>query len=708
MPKCIIDTYLQEINILEQLPGIDGPSLRVVLDNGAVCYVSGVTPAQSLAAESLLQQDDIANSDHDIDGADFDAGLDGSIADNVENHLPEDVSEPPLEVHLYDNERLTAFTQDFIRRCNKRRMNKGQRQEMWSMVAEWKLFDPAEMQSYDTLSRKLSAALPTPIVYWKVKCLDTGRIFCGKGKHFPEKRFKNKRKYETMSIWTRIKVKDLIRFHAAQHPDAEYIVNGKVDFRKVHLSFTYDGIPNGKSSPDNLTVMGIQIRGCRQVYIPCVRVARRKERKNLSKFLDYFVQECLDLGLTIDYFLADAPMRAFLKCLKGHAGRYSCEYCEAEGVCIHRKICYPSSTMRKPKRTHQQWLSCVDELEEQREELGTCDNVKGITGRSPLLKISRFDMIKKSPSDPFHRDWLGLCKATLWRHTVGLSKGGTLSATGRKITEYVNERYRQLNLPSEFSHRSREIDYANYKGHEWKSMAISCFPYICKIVEELVDHETAHVWLLFTFLVLMYNGPQWAKDEIGEDYLRNLHELAYEQFEEAFGECACTFNWHAFYHLPEISECGKPSEISTEPFESAYGEVQVAYRSGTRNIGLQIVNNMMIKRLNHKQGPGCERRLQLQPREKDVRFDDSIVCDQQFNYYRIVKVENDLMAARKITTKEWTCPTDVNIPMRYVGVCEYISTSDHETLLKTVDVFGKAIITKDYVIIPFTKEILFS
>ncbi len=666
----------------------------------------------------LVDMPETASDDFivDFDPGDYTPPPSPSDPGNVDPNLPIDDGAPndnpddqatPLDLHLYDNEELTSFVQDFVRRCNKRRMNKAQRREMWSMVSDWRFFDPAEMQSYDSLERKLKAALPTPTVHWRVKNLRTGRIYCGRGRHFPERKFKNKRLYETLCVWARVHLKDLIRFHAAQHPNAEYVVNGKINFRKVKLNFTYDGIPNGKSSPDNLNVMGIQFEGCRQVYIPCVRVARRRETKNLSKFMDRFVQQCLTLGVHVKLFLADAPMRSFIKCLKGHAGRFSCEYCEAEGECINKRIAYPASTMNQPKRTHNAWLGHVEELEKEREG-GQASSVQGVTGRSPLLKLAHFDIIRNAPSDPLHRDWLGICKSTLWRQTVGLSKAGVLSATGRRITDKVGEVYRNLSLPSEFSHRARPIDYPNFKGHEWKSLAVSCFPTICKVVEEEIDHATAHVWLLFIFLVLIYNGPEWAMQQIGHRYLDILHQLLYEQFEEAFGMAACSFNWHAFWHMQEIRKSGKSSEISTEPYESAYGEVQVAYKSGTRNIALQIVSNMLIKRLNHREGKGCVNSMAIQPRTKDVRYDDSIVLDEKYNYYKVVKVEDNLMAVHKIRTAKWSSPVDANLPMKFAGVFTYEGTIDQEVLLRREDVKGKGILTEENVLIPFYEDLLFS
>ena len=698
----------QECNTNRNDQGSDANFVPVELSEGRVVLVD-------------VPVDDIDNMVNDFDPGNYSPpssppqleDMDGNVPNgnfpnggDEPNENPDDFVEP-LQIDLYPNQRLTSFVQDFVRRCNKRRMNKAQRKEMWSMVGDWQFFDPIEMQSYDTLERKLKAALPSPTVHWRVRNMATGKIYCGRGKAFPEKKFRNKRLYETLCIWTRVHLKDLIRFHAGQHPQADFIVDGKINFRKVHFNFTYDGIPNGKSSPDNLNVMGIQFRGCKQVYIPCVRVARRREIKNLSKFLDRFVQQCLTLGVHVDFFLADAPMRSFIKCLKGHAGRFSCEYCEAMGECVHKKICYPRSTMNQRKRTHGQWVGQVEELERRRID-DRVDNVVGVTGRSPLLKLPGFDMIKSAPSDPLHRDWLGICKSTLWRNTVGISKAGVMSATGKRIADRVGEVYRKLSLPTEFSHRARPIDYANYKGHEWKSMTVSTFPTICEVVEEEIDHATAHVWLLFVYLVLVYSGPQWAMDKIGENYLQVLHELLYEQFEDAFGQQSCSFNWHAFSHMADIRKSGTSTQISTEVYESAYGEVQVAYRSGTRNIGLQIVTNMMVKRMTHQQGKGCQNHFAIQPRTKDVRYDDSIVMDEMYNYYRVVAVEEDLIAVRKIETGPWNSPVDSNLPMHLAGVFKYIGTMDTESLLRRENVCGKAIVTEDNVIIPFYKDLLFS
>ncbi len=674
----------------------------------------------------LLRADDV---DNDLD-IDEDMGDDTEQHDDVEQQgppsssfLPQDCDPEyvparqrecvrPLVLHFHEDEDLDYFVKEFISDYTKGRMNRSQGRRMWrlffralSRIVRHKVIN---MMSFETFERKLQDALPQPTVHWKVRRMDTGQIFRGKGKSFPEKRFANKELYETLCVWTRLSLKDVIRFHAALHPEANFIVDGEIDFTKVELNFTYDGIPLCKSSSDNLTVMGLRIEGCRQVYIPNVRVAKRAEPKDLSYFMDKFLDECEELGVKVNFFLADAPMRSFIKCIKGHAGRHSCEYCEASGQCIQRRIVYNKASLGQKKRTMASWLDNVEDLEVQREEDHSVTNVKGITGRSPLLRIKGFDIVKQAPSDPLHRDWLGIMKSTLWRHTVGLSKVGAMSAKGRRIHEVVSDVYKNVRLPSEFSHRSRAIDYPNFKGHEWKSLAISTFPTICEVVEREIDHQTAHVWLLFVFLILVYNGPVWVMKRLGKDYLKAIHEQLYEEFEECFGEGACTFNWHAFSHMTDIRECGSAPQLSTEPYESSYGLVQVSFAPGTRNVGLQIVRNMLMRSVDHVEGAGCKKHLKFEPSKLVSKRDDSLVIDKHMNYYEVLDVQGDYLRVKKILTEPWTSPIDSNLPMSMVGVAKYRRRDDNDFLMLKENAKGKAVRAKDGLLIPFYWDLLFS
>ncbi len=585
-------------------------------------------------------------------------------------------------------------------------MERIQGKEMWSIFREYSRFDPRKLKSFDTMMRRVRRSIPKPKVYWQVKDRCSGRVIRGKGYSFPEKKFKDKWRYQTLVVWTRVPLMDVIRFHAASHPNAPFMENGRIRYNKVHITFTYDGIPNGKSSPDTLNVMGLTFRGCRQVYIPQVRVARRFHPKDIHEFLDSFVNECKHLHVKVDFFVADAPMRAFLKCLKGHAGRYSCEICEAEGTCEHRRICYPSEHIGKERRTQARWLHHVSDLHEQRRH-GHVDNVKGITDRSPLIDLPGFDMIKNAPSDPMHRDWLGIAKAILWKHTLALGKNGVISSKGKRIADRISAEYMRLRLPTEFQHKSRQLDYANFKSHEWKSITVSCFPVICQVVHDEYGEGAAQVWLLFVYLILVYNGPSHVRDCIGRRNLETLHKNLYELFEDEYGKGACTFNWHNFSHMPEIIERATTPQMSTESFESAYGRVQKSYVSGTRNIGKQITINMILRGIMHREGPKCGNHLAMEP-FKDLRRNDSIIIDDNLDYYEVKATSEDNVCVARINTEKWCCPQDPTIPMHLVGVFKYVGVDESTTLVPRDNFCGKGLLTPNGVLIPLYKDLLFS
>ena len=453
--------------------------------------------------------------------------------------------------------------------------------------------------------------------------------------------------------------------------------------------------------------MAVRFRGCKRVYILQVRIAKRCEPKDIDEFLTRFVDETLALGVTVDYFLADAPMRAFLKCLKAHSGRFSCEMCEAEGQLVQRKICYPACMVHQRKRTNERWHELVLDLEEQR-EYGHQDNVKGITGRSPLMRLKDFDMVRKCPADPMHRDWLGLAKSTLWRNTVGIGKGGNMNARGNRIHEAVSEVYEQLQLPSEFSHRARQIDYANFKSHEWKSLTVCTLPTICEVVQAEDGEGLARLWLLFIFLILVYHGPGWVYFELGEEYLKEMQEKFYDDFQHEMGSGACTFNLHNFFHMPENRKLGNPAEISTEPFESAYGLVQKSYSPGTRNVGKQVIRNMLLRAMNV--GPfHCKRELVIAPADKDDKtVNDSLVMDANFQFYKVKQVAGDRVMAAKVKTAPWHSPNDPTLPFEKVGIFQYKGVTTECDVYDKDYFVGKAVVHKGTHIIGLHKTLLFS
>ena len=634
------------------------------------------------------------------------AASDGEEADTSVVAPPPDYARPIEFDIMHDDPAHNLFAVEFV---SDQQIGDVTRR---SSVRSWKLFlkhfCTGTPISYDTVERRVFQMLPTIRVSWKVQNLETKKFFHGVGVSFPEKIYQDRTLYETLMTWCRVDLRDIIRWHAGVHSgNCSFVdADGIIQYSQVHLTVTFDGIPLSNTSPDNLNVMALRFRGCRLVHIPAARIAKRREPKCVEDFVGAFVQQANELSVTVDYFVADAPMRAFLKCLKGHAGRHSCESCEARGVCISRRIVYPACMVHQRARTMERWLDAVADLEEQRRSCPQENNVKGIMGRSPLLALKDFDIVRKAPTDPMHRDWLGLARNTLWRPTVGIGKSGAMSSRGSRITSHVSQHYRRVRLPGEFTHASRPIEFPHFKAQEWKTMILTSFMSLCEIVNTEIGLELAHIWTLFTFLMFLYYGPDEIFQQFDTKDLDDMHQLFYDEFQEEFGQAACSYNLHAFYHLPEVRKMGRFTLVSTETFESAYGQVQMSYRPGTRNVGLQIVRNMLLKSVNHTH-EFCEPKLKLEP-ETTNRFDNSIVLDEHLNFYKIKLVKKRSVTVVRMLTSTWTCPWDGTLPFDMVGVKQFTKYGEELIELPKQQLKGKGIHLHNGLLIPMYWDFLFS
>ncbi len=575
--------------------------------------------------------------------------------------------------------------------------------KFWELHRSFGTFDDREMKGFPTLLKRVRKRLPNINMSWRVKDITTGHVHTGSGAIFPERRFKDKNRFVLLEMWSRITLKELMKLHVQLHPgkSQQWFRDGVMQPELMPLRFTCDGIPCGKSTPDSLHVTAVRFRGCKNVYILETRIARRKEPKLLEDFLTPFVEACLSLKAPVEKFLGDAPIRSFYKCMKGHAGYYSCEVCEARGTCVNKKVCYPSSTMGEPLQTMAKWTEAVEE----QETMGV-DNVSGITGKSPLLRLPGFDMVSDSPSDPLHRDFLGITK-NMWRLCVNPNKQGNMSARTQSMVSKVSKVYASVRLPHEFSHRARPVDMANFKSHEWKSLLMTSFPIIADAGQELRGGHCGVMWTLFVFLLRIYNGPEQYMQELGEARLRDIHKKFYKAFESEFGEGACSFNLHAFSHMIENRQFGRQHDISTESFESAYGMIQLSYAPGTRCIGKQILERMLIRLLKY-QGHYCEYRLKFEQFKQENRYDDSIVTDDNWNFFKVKSVNKDTLKVVKIHKRKWVSLFDTDLPFDKAGVFQFNGYSDEEIILPKTQFTGKGVMYEKRILMGLYWDLLFS
>ncbi|XP_011141701.2 uncharacterized protein LOC105184540 isoform X2 [Harpegnathos saltator] len=109
------------------------------------------------------------------------------------------------------------------------------------------------------------------------------------------------------------------------------------------------------------------IAGCivdnKEVFIIAIWCGESKCPPNLDAYLEDFVNEVLELKngfnienrhykLKIRNIIADAPARAWLKCVNQHGSKFACERCTVAGEWFGNRMTYPSHE-EAPLRTNE-------------------------------------------------------------------------------------------------------------------------------------------------------------------------------------------------------------------------------------------------------------------------------------------------------------------------------------------------------------------
>ena len=94
--------------------------------------------------------------------------------------------------------------------------------------------------------------------------------------------------------------------------------------------------------------------------------------------------------------------------------------------------------------------------------------------------------------------------------------------------------------------------------------------------------------------------------------------------------------------------------------------------------------------------------------KKSKRVDDSLVVDRDFNFYKVQATTHSTATVKKIMTKEWVCPGNVDLPFHLVGVREFVRHEDYEMTLPKAHFTGKAALYNKHVLMGMQVDVLFA
>ena len=521
--------------------------------------------------------------------------------------------------------------------------------------------------------------------------------------------------------------------------------------REIQLSC--DGISETKSTSYSIDVYSMRFKNCQIIYpIKLIR-PMPKYKYDHNKQLGEVIQDLNANSLEISQYIADNLKRANAKHCKNHASWFPCEYCMAKGTKIdisdnskakkkllqqkqaieekideyehdevtpetdaniqnlislknelqksidtlQRKsnILWPASTMNATHRSRASILAIVERIEN--EENLSIDEAKGITGRSLLLDLPYFNYVYDVPAEYLHSGCLGVIKRlVLLTFDVGEKRP---RITTRKLSSVANFNAIMLKtkVHKESSRRARKLDFAVFKGQEFRNIAIFYFVLVLECIEE--GAKERNLWLNLAYMLRSALIPSNEFSHIDIDVVNNCCTYFYHVFEELFGTINCPYNLHVFCsHLMEIRTHGPLTETSAFKFEAFYGEIRRSFVPGTVSPLKQIMKNIMLKRKlkNHV----CENDIFISNYNTPLESNNMIYtyCNKEYKVYEIVEINDDFVTCQKVGLYNATFPETPEINWATVGVFRKGGVSSENVSINTNDIKGKVLNVGKYLL----------
>ena len=581
---------------------------------------------------------------------------------------------------------LKQFFSKFVFANIQHQTSKAARMAVWDCIDDnFELLKAAKaarphhtsLPSFIALNKALEAKLPEVIIKCAHMRRSTGEIVYRKGKTFPKKLFRNKTKWALQYEYTRVAtVKDIQRLH-----DRKMLGRPCSD----HVILSIDDVPQDKSSGQSITVLSMRFRGCRCIFPVAIYKPTKYPKKQMTTrdIVMPAVKNILRNGLTIDFFVADAPFRAKLRAMVNHSGYYACDYCEAKGRHIG-KVKYPASFLKRPKfRDPDEHRILVERLEAgelslQRDK----DELKGIKGRSCLLDIPGFDIVNGVPSD-----WMHLCAEGLFERTFELSmkvyegkdKNKYCFRNDRVPIEIFNQECIYVRGPSDFSRRVRAMDYANFKAQEWRNLFIAYFPVMLRCLRS--SKAMLEVMHVLVYIVRAHMEDDEHFKEVHPQSLRlvDLSKYFAGLYQRTFGRDNCTYNAHVFGHITKLRQLAPLTDTSAFPFESFYHQMKQSYALGTTSMCKQAILNVLMR--IQEGGHSCKKPI-IYKTKAASQSDDTLIFTEGHQMFQIRSMEDGgtLFRCSKIHKSDYTVMVNdgkTMLDFGQIGVYTYDGVEDY-------------------------------
>jgi hypothetical protein len=356
------------------------------------------------------------------------------------------------------------------------------------------------------------------------------------------------------------------------------ILGGIVD--RYDLPVLLFGIYQGYGSPKNSDDFLIDFaREARRLIAAGIYVGPNKELKRFK----------------IRAFLADAPARAFLLCVKNHSSKHGCSKCEQVGAVEkdEEEIQPPKAKKAKTTiryqttagvlRTNESFHQRSDKPHHQPDHLEK---------RTVLEEYLNFSMVSRVPIDSMHCIDLGVTKKFF--KLVIKNKGKRFLAHNDFIAEmdrtFVS--YKSY-VPDDFERSTRTLEELGlFKAKECRSLVLYTGPVVlCKFL----DPEVYKTFLKYHCGIRLLHSNVRTQES-----LMMAQQLLEEFVVESKSFMPTTYNIHNLLHMTKCAEQFGPLEsFSNYRYESALFELKSHIKSPTHVLE-QVRNCIVRKQLFNK------------------------------------------------------------------------------------------------------------
>ena len=511
------------------------------------------------------------------------------------------------------------------------------------------------------------------------------------------------------------------------------------------VQVSLDGVAECRSNTNSLDVYSLRFLQCRCIYPVQIIRPIGKFRVDPQESLDDFLSDVCSNDCRIHSFVGDNQKRCTARAAKGHCAYFPCEYCFSKGQLLnhldsnlqekkkqllkqkesvltkisnatdnndeneiqtlnsvlssindaikaintkHNKIVWPASSRNGEQRTIEKVLDITSKIENN--ETLSLDEAKGIVGRSLFLDIPYFIFLEDIPTEYLHSVCLG-CVKRLIELTFNVGESRQRNTTRKlSLASDFNKLMSKVLVFRECSRRARALDFSVMKGQEFRNIVLFFFPLVIECIQE--NAKERRVWLLLSYMIRMCVIPNIEYELIDQEVLSYCSEHFYELYEQLFGVKNCTYNTHIVgSHLKNMRIHGPLTFTSAFGFESFYGEMRQSFTPGTLSPLKQILEKTLLKRTISPHS--CKLSIYYSPKETAMESNCYIYTfvNQQYSFYKIVSIEENIMECLKVGKSEITFPETPNLNWSVIGVFKAGEISDEIVSVHKKVIAGKFI-----------------